>query len=347
VRAVVLRGTRAVEVTDVPDATLRDDRAAVVRTTTAAICGSDLHPYHGVYRTPDYVLGHEAVGLVAQVGREVTRFAVGDRVMLPSNIGCGACDRCRQGLVIHCRRMGKSVYGLNQPGLDGCQAEAVAVPLADFNLWPLPDDLSDEVGLQLTDNLPTAWYCARRARVQPGDVVAVLGLGPVGLLCVLSAYVMGAARVIAVDPVAERTKLAASFGAEAVHPHDAVAFCAQATQGGGVDVVLDAMGSDETMALGLEVVASPGRLCQVGVNEKTVVAFPWRLAFERAIEYHTGAVSVPHELPALLRLVRAGRIEPGRLELLFTHHYELADAAEAYRQLDGRRAGVIKVALTP
>jgi 2-desacetyl-2-hydroxyethyl bacteriochlorophyllide A dehydrogenase len=342
-RALTYEGPRQIAVSDVDDAVVPGPEGAVVQVRACGICGSDLHIYDGHGFSPDlgFCVGHEAVGEVVEVGPAVRRFAVGDRVLVSASTGCGVCDACRSGWVLGCDTPG--CYGLSH-ALPGSQAEAVAVPAADHNLVHLPDAISDEAGLLLTDNLPTAWYGARRARVGPGDTVAVVGLGPVGLLSVQSALVRGAARVFAIDLVPERRAAAEALGAEPLDGDDPRPALAERTAGRGVDVVLEAVGADATIGLALALTGRGGRVSVVGVSQNK--AFPMHLEWAQVkeLEFHIGLCSVQRELPTLLPLVEAGRLRP---EAIVTHRLPLAEGPTAYELFATRADGVGKVVLDP
>jgi 2-desacetyl-2-hydroxyethyl bacteriochlorophyllide A dehydrogenase len=344
VRALTYEGPRQIAVSDVEDPTPAEG-GAVVRVTAAGICGSDLHIYDGHGFSPDlgFCVGHEAVGEIIALGEGVQQRRVGDRVLVPASVGCGSCESCRAGWVANCLRGAGGCYGLSH-ALEGSQAEAVAVPAADANTVVVGDDISDESALVLTDNLPTAWYGARRARVAPGDTVAVVGLGPVGLLSVLSAQAMGAARVLAVDLVPERRARAEALGAEPVEGDDPKQVVLDLTHGRGADAVLEAVGADATIALSLSLAGRGGRVSVVGVNQ--TMDFPMRMALAQfmELEFAIGLCSVQRELPTLLRLVGSGRLDPS---VVVTHHLGLSDGPEAYRLFASRADGVGKVVLDP
>jgi threonine dehydrogenase-like Zn-dependent dehydrogenase len=317
----------------------------VVRVDRAGICGSDLHIYggHGFSTDLGFCVGHEAVGEVVEVGRGVTRFAVGDRVLVPASTGCGTCRPCASGWVLGCERQQSGCYGLSH-ALEGSQAEALAVPFADGNLVALPDDIGDDAAVTLTDNLPTAWYGARRGRIAPGETVAVVGLGPVGILSVLSAQVFGAARVLAIDLVPERRAQAAALGAEPMEGDDVKAAVAEATGGRGADVVLEAVGADATIDLATRIAGQRGRVSIVGVNQNRALPLHAPLAQIKELEVAIGLCSVQAELPALMALVASGRLHP---EVAVTHHLPLSRGPEAYQLFADRHGGVGKVVLDP
>lgn len=344
-RALTYEGPRTIAVSTVADPVPPGADGAVVRITAAGICGSDLHIYdgHGFSTDLGFCVGHEAVGEVVAVGNGVRSFSTGDRVLVPASTGCGRCESCRAGWVAGCSAGGSGCYGLSHR-LEGSQAEAVAVADADTNLVRLPEHISDETGLVLTDNFPTAWYGARRARIAPGDTVTVIGLGPVGQCSVMSALAMGAGRVFAIDPVAERRARAELLGAEALHPEDPIADLRSRTSGAGSDVVLEAVGHDATVTLSIRAAARAGRVSVVGVNQSKAFPFPMELAQVKELEFAIGLCSVQRELPALMRLVESGRIDPS---VVVTHRFGLSEGPAAYELFASRAGGVGKVVLDP
>lgn len=343
-RALTYHGPHDVRVSSVPDPVLPDERGAVVRVTSAGICGSDLHIWdgHGFTRSDDpYGVGHEAVGVVAEVGSAVTGHAVGDRVMVPASVGCGRCGACGRGAVSACAHPEEAgVYGVGHR-LGGCQAEAVAVPAADMNLVALGDGTSDDAGLVLTDNAPTGWYGARLGRIGPGDTVAVIGAGPVGLMAMASALVMGAARVLAIDTVAHRRRASAALGAVPVEGDPAESVAAL-TGGRGADVVVEAVGADATVELALRLAGRGGRVSVVGVSHNRAFPVDLVIAQLKCLEFTIGLCSVQAELPALLALTASGRLDPAAV---VTHHLPLDAGPEAYATFASRADGVGKVVL--
>jgi threonine dehydrogenase-like Zn-dependent dehydrogenase len=345
-KAVVLHGAYDVRVESVPDAGVSTPGSAVVRVTRASICGSDLHLYHAaVPIIPGTVIGHECVGVVEEVGREVRRFRKGDRVIVPGVIGCGDCDSCRAGYVVGCVNLFNKVYGVS-PELPGAQAEAITVPAADHNLWPAPRDLEDEQVLFLTDILPTGYFAAVNARIAPGQTVVVVGCGPVGMSAIICAQLHGPARVLAVDRVSERLSQAQRFGAtpinaETTDPRTAVF---EATGGIGADAVIEAVGSVPTVQLAFDVTRIGGVVSVVGVVLDQEFPFPMGTAFMKDLTFRIGLVNVPAFIPTLLSLVRSGRIDPKQL---ITHRMPLTAGREAYEIFDKRREGCLKVVLTP
>lgn len=344
-KAMRYYGARDIRYESMDDPTLASPRDAIIKVDACAICGSDLHIYHGHGFSEDigFCVGHEAVGEVVEVGRAVSRLKVGDRVMLSAAVGCGACASCLAGNMARCANNGGNCYGLSA-GLQGSQAEAVRVPAADANATIIPDGLSIDQALMLTDNLPTAWFGARNADIRPGSTVAVVGLGPIGLMAVESAFVMGAERVFAIDLVPERRQLATQLGAIALDPADAIELLREATHGRMADCVVEAVGHDATIGLSLMLAGRRGTVSVIGVAQSRKFSFPMSRAFGNGLTFRIGTCSVPEEWPALFPLLLSGRLKPERY---ITHRLPLAQGAEAYAIFDARENGAMKMVLTP
>ena len=343
-RAVVLQGERSVAVQDVPDAAVPGPDGAVVRVEHAAICGSDLHLYHGILGAPGTRLGHEFVGMVDDVGADVRTVRPGDRVLVAGVIGCGHCPPCLARDPVLCHS-GWRVFGT---GLDlhGGQAEAVAVPAADAFALPIPEGVSPEQAVLLTDILPTAYLGAQRADITAGDVVAVIGLGPVGVLAVQCAQLMGAARVLAVDMVPDRLARAEALGAEPVDASDGgtVAHVLDRTAGRGAAAVIEAVGVDRAVTDAIFSCAAGGTVSVIGANVNLAFPVPLAIALAKRLTFRVTLASVPSAWAALIPLVASGRLRP---EHVFTHRMGLSEAADAYRIFDAHDDGVLKVVLDP
>lgn len=259
-KAVVWHDVGKISVDDVPAPAIRDPADAIVRITTSAICGTDLHFIRGTMSgmRPGTILGHEAVGVVEDTGPGVRNFSIGDRVVIPSTIACGSCVYCRAGYYAQCdnanpngRDAGTAFYGgpAATGPFDGLQAEYARVPFAHTNLVPIPPGVTDEQAIMVSDIFPTGWFGARLAEVSAGDVVAVFGAGPVGQLAALSARMQGAGRVLIVDGNSDRLETARLQNAETInfnteHPVQAIK---ELTGGIGADRVIDAVGIDAQM----------------------------------------------------------------------------------------------------
>lgn len=344
-KALRYYGERDIRCEAMDDPRLMSDRDAIVKMTACSICGSDLHIYHGHGFSEDtgFCVGHEAVGEIVEVGRAVTRLKPGDKVMMPAAVGCGACRSCLAGNVIGCENNAAGCYGLSSR-LQGVQAEAFRVPAADMNAVKIPDGITTDQALMMTDALATAWFGARNADIRPGSSVAVIGLGPIGLMAVESAFVMGAHVVYAIDPIAGRRALAAAAGAIALHPDEALETIRDATQGRKVDCVVEVVGSDATVDAALRLVGRRGTVSVIGVQQSRRFAFPLERAFAAGLTFRIGTCSVPEELPVLFPLVRAGRLKPERY---ISHRMPLSEGPTAYRMFDQREAGALKMVLLP
>ncbi|MES2034591.1 MAG: alcohol dehydrogenase family protein [Pseudomonadota bacterium] len=344
-KALRYYGARNIRCEAMDDPSIEDARDAIIKVDRCAICGSDLHIYHGEGFSEDigFCVGHEAVGEVVEIGRGVHRLKVGDKVMISAAVGCGACASCLSGNVIHCETNQSGCYGLSSK-LQGCQAEAVRVPAADFNAARIPEGITADQALMMTDSLATAWFGARNAEISVGKTVAVVGLGPIGLMAVQSAFVMGASQVFAIDLVAERRQLAAELGAIALHPDDAVETIRELTKGRMVESIVEAVGHDVTINLSLRLAAKRGTVSVIGVNQTRKFQFPMARAFASGLTFRIGTCSVPEEWPALIPLIQSGRLTP---EKYISHVMSLDEGERAYELFDKRAEGALKMVLAP
>ncbi len=344
-RAVVLNGAHDVSVETVDDPVLSGPDAIIVEVERTAICGSDLHLYHGDMAQPGVHLGHEFIGSIVETGAEVQTVATGDRVLVSGVIGCGTCAECRNGWPMRCLNAGSQVFGTSAE-LPGGQSEFVAVPAADTSVRVIPEAVSVEQAVLLTDILPTGFIGARRADIEPGSTVAVIGLGPVGICALRSAMLYSPARVLAIDPVAHRRAHAERLGAQAIDPSDggAVAQILEATGGRGADSVIEAVGHDQTINDAIMSVKNGGTVSVVGVSTNLAHPFPMAIAMFKGITFRICVADIPSTWDNLIPLVENGRLHP---EDVFTHHMGLSEAAEAYRIFDSRDDGVMKILLDP
>ncbi len=345
IRALVYHGKADVRLESLPDPTPRDSRSVVVRVERTAICGSDLHLYHGTLPVPPgFTLGHESIGEIVETGSDVRRFRTGDRVIVSGAIGCGLCGPCTAGHPVRCEQHQMRVFG-NSRELPGSQAEAVAVPAADSSLLRVPDGISVEQAVLLTDILPTGYFGAKNADIRPGQSVAVIGLGPVGQCALECAQLFGPARIFAIDRVPERLAAAQALGAIPIDAAaDPIGAILEATSGQGPDAVIEAVGADETILLGLQLVRAAGVLSVIGVNANLAFQFPMLLALMKNLTFRIGICPVPGLWSDLVPLLQSGRLRPQKL---FTHRLPLSKGPEAYDLFDSRRDGVMKVMLDP
>jgi threonine dehydrogenase-like Zn-dependent dehydrogenase len=253
-KAVVFHGIGDIRVDEVPDPTIQEPNDAIVRLTASAICGTDLHFVRGTMSgmKPGTILGHEGVGIVEEVGRQVRNLRPGDRVVIASTIGCGFCSYCRAGYYAQCDTTeptgGTAFFGGPEAAgaYDGMQAELVRVPYANVGCVKLPDEVTDDQAIMISDIFPTAWFGGRLAEIDDGDTVAIFGAGPVGIFAVISAFLQGAGRVISVDRHPDRLDMAREQGAEPVNfdQEDPIDAIRELTGGIGPDRVIDAVGVD-------------------------------------------------------------------------------------------------------
>jgi 2-desacetyl-2-hydroxyethyl bacteriochlorophyllide A dehydrogenase len=339
-KGVVIDTPGQVRVDTLPDPVLPGPDGAIVEVRTAAICGSDLHFYEGDYPLVAPVpLGHEAIGTVVETGSQVRRFAVGDEVLVSSVAGCGACAGCATHDPVTCVH-GPRIFGAG--ALGGAQSELLAVPAADFQLLRLPDGIDTEQALLLTDNLATGWAAAKRADFAPGETVAVLGLGAVGLCAVHSALALGAGTVFAIDPVAGRRERADRLGVTTAEP-PAIQAVQDATGGRGAAAVIDAVGNDASITNALTMVRAGGTVSVVGVHDLNPFPFPATLSLIRSITLRMTTAPVQQTWPELVPLLQAGRLDVGGI---FTDSMALAEAPAAYAAVAARTADCVKVSLT-
>lgn len=390
-KALCWFGAEDVRVETVPDPTLLNPRDAIVKVTRAAICGSDLHLYGGYIPTmrKGDILGHEAMGEVVEVGTEVRNLKVGDRVVIPFTISCGQCEYCQRGLFSLCDNSNPKawiaekffgytpagIYGYSHlvGGYAGGQAEYLRVPFADSGPLKVPDSLGDEQALFLSDIFPTGYQAAENCDIEPGDIVAVWGCGPVGQFAIQSALMLGAERVIAIDRVPERLEMVRRqangctevLNYEHVDVQDALK---ELTGGRGPDSCIDAVGmeahgagpvgwydrakqavmleTDRPTAL-REIImacAKGGTVSIAGVYGGVDDKIPMGAAFNKSLTFKMGQTHVQRYMPLLLERVERGDIDPS---FVITHRLRLDDAPEGYRIFRNKQDGCVKVTLAP
>lgn len=369
-KAVVWRDIGDIRLEDVPEPAIQDPYDAIVQVTTSAICGTDLHMVRGTVpgMRPGTILGHEAVGVVTEVGSQVRNFQPGDRVVVPSTIGCGTCSYCRAGYFAQCdnanpggRRAGTSFFGGPEAtgSYHGLQAELARIPYANVGLVPLPEEVTDEEGILLSDIFPTAWFGARLAEIKAGDTVAVFGCGPVGLFAVLSARLQGAGRVLAVDGIPSRLEQARALHAETVdyNTEDPVSTLVELTGGIGADRVIDAVGVDaeqphqgkpgeapaQAAQWAVESAAKAGTISIIGVYPPTMTEFPIGQAMNKNLTLNMGNCNHRKYIPHLVDLVASGTVSGTSV---LTQELNMSDAVQGYQSFDRREPGWTKVAVT-
>jgi threonine dehydrogenase-like Zn-dependent dehydrogenase len=388
VKAVCWEGTNQIEVERVPDPSILLPRDAIVRVTSTAICGSDLHLLDGFIPTMQRgdILGHEFMGEVMEVGPGVGNLKRGDRVIVPFTIACGNCFFCKQELWSACDNsnpnavIAEKLYGFSGSGLFGYshmmggyaggQAQYVRVPFADVGPFKVPEDLSDEQVLFLTDIFPTGYMAAENCNIQRGDTVAVWGCGPVGQFAIRSAFLLGAGRVIAIDTVPERLRMAFDAGAETLDSlHDDVFDRLSDMTGGiGPDSCIDAVGleahgahldyyydkiktmtfmaTDRASALrqAIHCCRKGGTVSIPGVYGGFIDKVPMGAAFGKGITMKMGQTHVHKYLPTLLAHIQKGDIDPS---FVVTHTVSIDDAPEMYKTFRDKKDGCVKVVLKP
>ncbi len=343
-RAVTFQAAGDVRVEDVPEPELIASDDAIVRIEASGVCGSDLHIYHGrVKIEPGFTIGHEYVGTVVAAGDEVTRVAVGDRVLGCFQTACGTCYFCRRGWYHRCEHSRTFGHGAGLGSLPGTQAEMAVVPHANLVLRRVPEGMTNDTALFAGDVMGTGFHAVVSSGLQPGDVVAVLGLGPVGLCAVQAARAVGAARVLAVDSVPERLAVAASFGAETVHlgEQDVREVAKQFTEGRGVDVCIEAVGDPRALDTAIRITRACGTVQCVGVYAERAEVH-MGLLWLKSMTLCGGQANVIGHVDRVLAMMSAGLLDPTPL---VTHHMPLDDAAEAYAIYDRREA--LKIVLQP
>lgn len=344
-RAVVFHGAGKKEWEEVPKPQIVDDGDAIVRVDAVTICGTDLHILKGDVPavTEGRVLGHEAVGTIEEAGQGVRTLKPGDRVLVSCITACGRCRFCREGHYGLCIGGGGWILGHT---INGTQAEYVRVPFADTSTYPIPEGVSDENVLMLSDIGPTGYEVGvLNGDVMPGDVVAVVGAGPIGLSAMLTAQLFSPSHIIAIDVADARLEAAKSFGATATinnSSEDARARVLQLTDGMGADVAIEAVGIPETFELCAELIRPGGNVANVGVHGK-----PATLHLEdlwiKDVTIKTGLVDTS-STPTLLKLIATGQLQVGEL---VTHHFTMDRFMEAYDVFArAGETGALKVVLT-
>jgi threonine dehydrogenase-like Zn-dependent dehydrogenase len=387
-KALVWHATNDVRVERVPDPKILNPRDAIIKITTTAICGSDLHLLDGYIPTMQAgdILGHEFMGEVMEVGPDNKKLKVGDRVVVPFTIACGGCYFCQKQLWSLCDNsnpnawMAEKLYGYSTSGLFGYshmtggyaggQAQYARVPFADVGPLKIPNGLRDEQVLFLSDIFPTGYMAAENCNIQPGDTIAVWGCGPVGQMAIRSAFLLGAERVIAIDSVPERVRLATASGAEVINFDDESVFdrLKTMTGGRGPDACIDAVGMeahgatldayvDKIKAAAFLATDRPNALRQAihacrkggivsipGVYGGLLDKIPFGAAFQKGLTFRMGQTHMMRYMQPLLERIERGEIDPS---FVITHRLALDEAPKAYQLFRDKQDECIKVVLKP
>jgi alcohol dehydrogenase len=347
-KALVYQGPGKKEWKDVPDAAIQEPADVIVKVDTTTICGTDLHILHGDVPavTEGRILGHEAVGTVTAVGDAVKGFSVGDRVLVPAITKCGRCEYCQRGMPSHCQTVG-GIGWIFGHLIDGTQAESVRVPFADTSLYTVPDNVTNEQAIFLADSLPTGYEVGVLAgQVRPGDTVAVVGAGAVGLSAILTTGLWGASKVIAIDTNKFRLGTALEFGATDIveaGPDTRRRVLDMTDDGLGVDVAIEAVGFPETLQTTASLVRPGGHIANIGVHGAPV-ELPLQDLWIQNVTLTMGLVDTV-SIPTLLKMVASGSIPA---EKMGTHRFTFGQINEAYDVFGNAAANeALKVIITP
>lgn len=381
-KAVTFQGQKQMEVKQVSDPKIEASTDAIIKITASGICGSDLHLYHqgDLMMDPGFVIGHEPMGIVEEVGKNVKKLKKGDRVVIPFNIGCGDCYYCNHEMESQCDNSNQEQanWQMDNGGLFGFgsmhgnhwggQAEYLRVPYADFSSFIVPDnDMKDEDVLFLSDVAPTAYWSVEHSGVKSGDTVVILGCGPIGLMAQKFAKLKGAKRVIAVDNIEHRLQHAKEYNQVEIYNFDKekeIGKLLRDTTHGGADIVIDCVGMDgkvkaserdlspdsaqrgtiSPIDTAAEAVSKFGTIQLTGIYATPADDFPLNLIFNRNVQVKTGQAPVIHLMPKLYEMIREGTFDPTDI---LTHTMPLDKAAEAYEIFDQKKDNNIKVILKP
>jgi alcohol dehydrogenase len=345
VKALVYHAPGKLALEEKPMPVIQAPTDAIVRIVKTTICGTDLHIKKGDLPavTDGRILGHEGVGIVDQVGAGVSAFKAGDRVLISCVSSCGRCGNCKKGMYSHCENGGGWILGYL---IDGTQAEYVRIPFADNSLYPIPAGADEEALVMLSDILPTGFECGvLNGQVKPGDTVAIVGGGPVGLAALLTAQFYSPAEIIVIDVDENRLEVATSFGAtKVVNNGDgkAVERVMALTGNRGVDVAIEAIGMPASFDVCQGIVTAGGHIANIGVHGKPVQLRLDKL-WDRNITLTTRLVDTV-TTPMLLKTVMSGKVQPTRL---ITHHFALKDVMQAYETFgNAMQERALKVVIT-
>lgn len=326
-KALVYRGPGKINLEDKPKPEIQQPTDCIVKITKTTICGTDLHILKGDVPTVEAgrTLGHEGIGIIESVGNGVTRFKVNDKVLVSCITSCGKCSYCKEKMYSHCET-GGWILGNR---IDGMQAEFVRIPYADTSLYPIPPGVDENAVVMFSDILPTGYETGvLNGRIKLGDVVAIVGAGPIGLATLLTAQFYAPAEIILIDKDEYRLKIAKSLGATStinINDNKAVQKVMEMTQQKGVDVAVEAVGIPETFDICQSIIAPGGHIANIGVHGKSVTLHLEYL-WHQNITLKTALVDT-YSIPNLLKAFQAGKFDPKQL---ITHHFDLKDVLKAY-----------------
>ena len=343
-KAITFHGPLKVQVSEVEDPKIQAPTDVILKVTTAAICGSDMHLYEGRMPLPGtgWIIGHEYIGEVVEVGSAVTNFKPGDRAVGAFVASCGDCFFCHSGWPTQCAK--QQTFGFMT--LAGSQAEYVRVPFGHFTLDKVPDGVPDDKGLFAGDILSTGYFCAERGEIKPGDVVAVVGSGPVGLFVQMCALRFEPKVVLAIDSLPHRLEMSRRLGAVPVDMSngDPTAAVREHTEGRGADVVLEAVGIAESLKDAFRYVRGGGTISAVGMYSEPEFPFPMFVSFLRDLTFRIGICPAKRYMAKMLGMIQEGKIDPS---FVVTHTLPLAEAPRGYEMFHNRAENCLKILLKP
>ena len=341
-RGVCFESVERVDWIELADPQLLDPKDAIIQVEVAGMCGSDLHAFFGREQglDKDTVMGHEFVGRVIEIGSDVRKIGVGDRVFAPFTTSCGTCFYCLRGLTSRCVHSQLFGWRSQGKGLHGGQAELVRVPWADGTVAKVPEGLSAESALLLGDNFSTGYYCAEMAAIDPSGLTVVIGCGSVGILSIIAARLLGAANIIAIDMVPHRRAMAAAYGAVAVAPGpEALSLVMDKTQGRGADSVMELVGLPAAQELAFQLIRPGGVMSVIGCHTARQFAFSPVDAYDKNLTYRTGRCPAKHYMDKLTQTVIDGQV---KLDFMITHRFRPSQCVEAYDIFSHQKDGCMK-----
>lgn len=346
-KAITFRGKQDVRYEEAPEPKIESANDVIVKVKLCAICGSDLHVYHEHEKGIDQgtPMGHEFMGEVVEIGKNIKELKKGDLVMSPFSVNCGLCFYCKRGLTSRC--IHSQLFGWIEKGhgLGGGQAEYIRVPIADSTLMPVPEGIDDEEALLLGDIIPTGYFCAKQAEVKPGDTHVVIGCGPVGLMAIIGAMDLGSEKLFAIDTVKERLIMAEKLGAIPIDVSkvNAIEVIKEATENRGADAVMEAVGNQATGRLAYDLVRPGGIISMVGVCNDQYFPFSPNDAYNKNLTYKVGRCPARAVMNTLIPLVQSNHYD---FTSIITHRLTLSEGALGYDIFANKKDNCLKVILS-